>query len=172
VNRCGYCNSLIIAGGARMDGATYCDNDCLALGSMVSLSMRLDPDEVARAVDSIFKGSCPECQGTGPVEAYSSHRVWSIGLMTRWTTMPHVCCRKCAIKHGAKGLLFSGVLGWWGIPWGIVMTPVQIARNIAMMVRSRPGDAPSLRLENLVRLGLVRRGGAKPTCPVRPPPDT
>ena len=44
-------------------------------------------------------------------------------------------------------LLFSGVFGWWGFPWGLVMTPVQLARNLVELTGGPKSDAPSALLQ-------------------------
>jgi hypothetical protein len=47
-------------------------------------------------------------------------------------------------------------VGWWGIPWGLILTPIQVARNILGIFggpdKSRPSDA----LRQSVRVTLAR----------------
>jgi hypothetical protein len=60
--------------------------------------------------------------------------------------------------------LFSLACGWWGLPWGPIMTIVQIVRNFAG--NEADPSKPSPRLEKLVRLrlaGAVVDGGHS-TC--------
>ena len=33
--------------------------------------------------------------------------------------------------HGLPYCLVSLILGWWGLPWGVIHTPVTIASNLA-----------------------------------------
>jgi hypothetical protein len=47
------------------------------------------------------------------------------------------------------------VLGWWGFPWGLILTPVQITRNIAGMCKGPDSSKPS---DNLRKLVLVNIG--------------
>jgi hypothetical protein len=57
--------------------------------------------------------------------------------------------------------LSSLFLGWWGFPWGLILTPVQIGRNLFGLVRSPSSFAPSAQLERIVRLTIaedIRRG--------------
>jgi hypothetical protein len=98
---------------------------------------------------------CPKCRGMGPVDVHKVHSVWSALLLTRWSTKPQVSCRSCAIKDQMGGALFSLVCGWWGFPWGLVLTPVQITRNIMGMANPPDGKRPS---ESLRKLVLVRLG--------------
>jgi hypothetical protein len=53
------------------------------------------------------------------------------------------------------GVLFSAVLGWWGFPWGLILTPVQITRNVAGMCAGPDSSKPSDALRKLV---LVKIG--------------
>jgi hypothetical protein len=58
------------------------------------------------------------------------------------------------VKSQLGGVLFSLVLGWWGFPWGIILTPVQIGRNIAGMCGGPDSSRPSAALRKLVQVNL------------------
>jgi hypothetical protein len=47
------------------------------------------------------------------------------------------------------------LVGWWGFPWGLIITPVQIGRNLAGMMRSPEDKTPPPALERIVRTTLV-----------------
>lgn len=47
--------------------------------------------------------------------------------------------------------LVSGAFGWWGVPWGILMTPVQLVRNLHGIVFGPDPGMPSAGLESIVR---------------------
>ena len=79
----------------------------------------------------LWQGQCPKCHGPGPVDLYKSFRVHSLVFMTQWKTLPQIACRSCGRKAQLTDALYSLALGWWGFPWGLLMTPVQIGRNIA-----------------------------------------
>lgn len=51
--------------------------------------------------------------------------------------------------------MLSLAFGWWHLPWGILMTPVQIARNVGGVLRATDASRPSAQLEKLVRLQLA-----------------
>jgi hypothetical protein len=55
------------------------------------------------------------------------------------------------VKSQLLSLLGCLVLGWWGFPWGLLVTPVQVVRNIAGMVSGPDPGRPSERLETIVR---------------------
>ena len=95
---------------------------------------QVDPDELDRYVWAIHQGECPKCHGPGPVDVHSSHWVWSAIVLTSWKTTNSVCCRRCAKKEQGVALLSSFLLGWWGVPMGLVMTPVQVGTNLCALL--------------------------------------
>jgi hypothetical protein len=72
---------------------------------------------------------CPVCGAPGSVEEYLSYRVHSVLILTSWRTRVHSCCPQCARKAQVRDLLYCACLGWWGVPFGLIITPLQIARN-------------------------------------------
>jgi len=152
--KCGYCGSTIIMGGERADNQRFCNNRCRQNAYILSVGQQFPPDMVDRQVEEVFHGNCPKCHGLGPVDVHKVHRVWSLIALTSWSSTPHVCCRSCATKGQLGGILFSLFLGWWGFPWGVVLTPVQIGRNIAGMFRRRDPSQPSAELRRLVQVNL------------------
>jgi hypothetical protein len=152
--RCGACGSTVLFGGASIGEAKFCNAKCAQRGQMLTVSRQLPPDLVRTKVSEVYRGSCPKCKGPGPVDLHNSYRVFSVLLATQWQTRPHISCRSCGTKSQAGDLLFSLFAGWWGFPWGLIMTPVQIARNIGGMIKSA-GTEPSPELENAVRISLA-----------------
>lgn len=155
--KCGYCGTTILFGGVKAeDGTRYCKQECADGGVLVELSDRLPDDVVREAVRETFHGACPICGGEGPVDVANAYKVWSIVLMTSWGTDVHVCCRSCARKRQAGKAALSLVVGWWGFPWGLVMTPVQVGRNLIALFRPYPAE-PSADLERIVRVALANQ---------------
>jgi hypothetical protein len=124
--KCGYCGSTIIMGGASADGRRFCNNKCLQNAYILSASKHIPADVLEQEIEGVWRGNCPECRGLGPIDVHKVHKLWSALVLTRWTTTPKVCCRSCAARSQLGGVVFSLVLGWWGFPWGLVLTPVQI----------------------------------------------
>jgi hypothetical protein len=60
----------------------------------------------------------------------------------------------------SSSILYSLWLGWWKFPFGLVMTLVQIGRNIVGMIRGPDPAGPSPQLEQMVRLDLIKRAAA------------
>ena len=165
--KCSYCNSTILFGGVRDGGRRFCNRKCLQSGALLSVAQEV-PDEVVRQrVLEIHQGACPKCQRVSVVDVHTAHSIWSALLITRWSSKPMVCCTSCGKKAKAMALLGSLFLGWWGFPWGLILTPIQIGRNLWGLARSPSTSAPSAQLERIVRLTIaedLRRGaGVVPT---------
>ncbi len=114
------------------------------------------PDsEVTREVIRIHQGNCPRCGRKGPVDVHESHYIWSALLMTSWNTRQHVVCASCGKKENIKGFFISLFAGWWGFPWGLVMTPVMITKNLWSLFSHQDVLHPSSKLVKLVRQNMA-----------------
>jgi hypothetical protein len=173
--KCAYCGSTIIMGGVTAGGQRFCNNKCHRNAYVLTAARQVPPELVEQKLQEVWGGVCPKCLGAGPVDVHSVHEVWSALVLTRWTTNQQVSCRSCATKRQVGGACFSLFLGWWGFPWGLVMTPVQIARDISAISggpdKSRPSEA--LRKLILVNLGAqyiaAAQQKAAATAPPKPP---
>ncbi len=152
---CAYCGSTILFGGKKDGDLRFCNDSCYQKGFLVAVSNQVPDHLVQQHMQEVHMGNCPKCNGRGPIDVHTSYRVWSMFLVTSWNSIPQISCRSCGIKSQLTGIAFSGLLGWWGIPWGIIITPVQIVRNIAGIISGPDPLKPSPRLENLVRLNLA-----------------
>jgi hypothetical protein len=143
---CASCGKTIESGGIRLGDRTFCDGTCLD----TARALEGPPPAAARGVGGIARqihaGPCPKCQGPGPVDVHDIYWVWSAIVFTRWGTRPQVSCRWCGIKSQVGGILQSIALGWWGFPWGIILTPVQIFRNAVGIISPPSPDEPSSKL--------------------------
>jgi hypothetical protein len=155
---CDACGTTILFGGKTLGSYRFCSDRCAAQAAVLSRAAQIAPDVVRQQARLIREGTCPVCNGPGPVDLHTSHQVYSVLIMTSWQSNPRISCRSCGVKAQAQGALLSLVVGWWGIPWGIVMTPVQIIRNLVGMTRA-PGIEPSPELEKITRTMLAQSGG-------------
>lgn len=155
--KCGYCNSTVLIAGAKEGEQRFCNEQCRQRGLLMAISKEVPLEQIEQAVREVHQGQCPQCGGQGPVDVSTAYKIWSAVLLTSWKSDLQICCRSCGRKRQAYGLLTSLLAGWWGIPWGLVMTPVQIGRNIVGMTRSYDAYQPSPELENVVRLAIASR---------------
>jgi hypothetical protein len=166
----------MLLGGKTDHTGRYCSARCQQAGNLLALSNQLPPHELERMVEEVRHSNCPRCNGPGPVDVYKAHYVWSALVLTSWSSKPEVSCKSCATRRQLGALLCSGLFGWWGFPWGLGMTPIQIARNIAELAGGPKSDAPSPLLHKFVRLHAGARVAesltAQPPAPAqsRPPP--
>ncbi len=155
MSACQICNTTVLFGGKRAAGLRFCSQRCLDAGEAFVIAEELPQDVVIEPLQELFSGTCPRCNGDGPIDVYQSWWIHSFAIYSSWETRQHVSCRPCGRKSQLGGLLYSLIAGWWGIPFGLLMTPVQIVRNLIGMLRSAP-TSPSLLLEKQVRLLLAR----------------
>jgi hypothetical protein len=150
--RCNYCDSFILFGGPKLGDLRFCKTHCYNNGYFIELSKNIPESDVQKNIWEIQNGSCPECKGPGPVDLYFSHQVWSALVFTHWESPAKLSCRSCARKSQVGALFFSGFLGWWGIPWGLVITPIQIIKNISAIFQSTETAIASPGVEKIVRV--------------------
>ena len=84
-----------------------------------------------------------------------SRRVWSALVLTSWSSRPAVTCGSCGTKSKLGNLVYCLFLGWWGLPFGLLITPVQIGRNLVALFTGPDPSTPSPKLENILRLHLA-----------------
>lgn len=159
---CAYCSTTIILGGKKDGDLRFCNDKCLEKGALARVASQLPHHEVYPYVDRVHQGNCPHCAGPGPVDVHTSYRVWSALLFTSWSSRPSVCCQKCGVKRKLGDAAFSLFLGWWGFPWGILVTPFQIGRNIVGLLKRTDPHTPSGALENILRLDLAAKALSAP----------
>ena len=173
--KCGYCGSNILIGGVRAGDQRFCNNTCHRDAFILSVTKNVPAAVLERQIEEVWRGHCLKCQQPGPIDVHKFHEVWSALILTRWTTQAQVSCHACGVKRQLGGAAFSLCFGWWGFPWGLILTPVQITRNVVGMCRGPKSDRPSdeLRKQVLVNLGaqmIARQASAKqpPPLPNRP----
>lgn len=159
---CDNCGTTIIFGGQKDGNYRFCSAKCHEAGRVLGMADQIPERTVSDQARRIFNGNCPKCKGQGPIDVRMSHSVWSAIITTSWRSTPHVVCRPCGRKSQAVDALSSLLLGWWGLPWGLIMTPVQIAKNVGGMMGSEV-TAPSAQLHQQVRLWLAHEALSRAT---------
>ena len=171
---CSYCDSFMLFGGKTDPTGYYCSTKCQQAGNLLALSAQVPRNQLDRLVDELYHANCPRCGGPGPVDVHKAHRVWSAVFLTSWSSRPTLSCKSCATRRQLGAILFSGLFGWWGFPWGLGVTPLQIGRNIAEMLGGPKPGAPSALLQKVVRLeagARLAQGSKGPPSQPPPPPQ-
>jgi DNA-directed RNA polymerase subunit RPC12/RpoP len=153
--KCDYCGSTIIFGGKRDANGRFCNQKCQARGGLLAVSRQLPEPGVQEQVWKAHQGLCPKCKGAGPVDVHVGHKVWSALLLTSWSSTPQISCRSCGLKTQLGNAVFSLVLGWWGFPWGLLLTPIQIGRNLYGIANPPDPSKPSAQFEKIVRMNIA-----------------
>lgn len=157
MKRCDFCGTSILFGAMKQGDLRFCSANCASRAEWVRASWAVPEAEVERQVREIHQGPCPKCGGEGPVDVHISHRVYSVFVLTSWSSHPEICCRSCGRKKYLKHGAFSLFLGWWGFPFGLVITPVQVVRNVGgvLGITGPDPNVPSDALNRMVRLSLA-----------------
>src|SRR5262245_8222316 len=159
--KCAACQTTILFGGTGARDLGFCSGGCLQRGTTLSYLSRVPESVVQQQIWAVHQGSCPRCRGRGPVDVRKSYRVWSALVVTQWMTRLNLCCQPCGTSARLKDSVFCLFLGWWGFPWGLIMTPVQIFRNVSNMFSTADPSRPSAELTRFVALQLASRLAAQ-----------
>jgi hypothetical protein len=166
MKKCDHCGAKILFSPVQEGDYQFCSPNCRKLGIQRIAKAELPDGFVYEKALEIHQGPCPQCGGEGPVDVHTSHQVISFLMMTSFKSQPEICCRRCGNIARGKAIFASGLLGWWGIPIGLLATPVQILRNLGGMFSSSP-TAPSPALVEMVRAELATRLMASPRAAER-----
>lgn len=153
--KCDYCGTTILFGGKRDNNGRFCNVKCQGRGRLLAISRSIPETTIQQQVWKVHQGACPRCNGSGPVDVHVSYKVWSALVLTRWTSTPQISCRSCGMKSQLASAAFSLVLGWWGLPWGLLLTPIQTGRNIAGLISPPDPSKPSAQLEKTLRMNIA-----------------
>lgn len=82
-------------------------------------------------VDILRELPCPYCgKNNEKLNGTILHTVRSFIVLTSYKKKPIVACPTCLNKKNNLAILSTFLLGWWGIPWGLIKTPQYIYLNI------------------------------------------
>lgn len=157
-SECDFCKNSARFSALLDEGQRFCSKSCLRNARLLEVAEEISQEEILGHASLIKNGACPECrQLTSRTEVRRYYRVWSVGIFTQRTDRAHICCHACARKTNFGSLVFCMLFGWWGIPWGIIMTPVQIIANITEMFRPLSDPVPSEALLQAAKLDLAAK---------------
>lgn len=153
---CDFCRKSTGFFPIKNEGQKFCSATCLRNARLMEAAVEIPETEIYNRALDIKNGPCPACRGRSTkIEVRKSYWVWSALLFTRWGTTSKVCCKKCGMQSNLGSLAANVFLGWWGIPWGILITPAQIFSNIVAMFRRFDDLKPSDELLQAAKLQLA-----------------
>jgi hypothetical protein len=159
---CDYCGTTILFGGVKQGEWRFCNDKCRQRGILLDVGHRVPEEIVANHVQRLHNSNCPVCGGPGPIDVHTSHKVTSFIIMTWFGSHPRISCSGCGTRARLMGVAHSALLGWWGFPFGLLITPVQILRNLAGILASGNSGQPSDQLEKLARMQIAAHVMANP----------
>ena len=153
--KCSVCQSTILFGGVTDGEFRFCNAECQGNGLALLASRNIPEDVLTKVTNDIHQGACPVCKGDGPVDVHTHHFIWSVLILTSWHSRPTISCRPCGVKKQIGYTFGSAVAGWWGFPWGILLTPIQIVRNIVSLCSPPDTTRPSDQLRKIVAINMA-----------------
>ena len=101
------------------------------LNAVIAQNKEYSFEEISEHSELLRDLPCPICGSTNDkLNGTVSHTVKSFLVFTTYEAEPHVACPNCLTKKNNSAILSTALLGWWGIPWGLLKTPVYIYRNL------------------------------------------
>jgi hypothetical protein len=103
-------------------------------GIMNGVNVQLaTPDSLA--IDSyislIRSQPCPVCSSTTqPLNAIVIGSVKSFIILTQYKKQLMIACPSCLQQANQRATSVTALMGWWGLPWGIIRTSQALFRNI------------------------------------------
>ena len=106
---------------------------------------------------------CPMCNSSAEkLNATIVYKVKSF-FLTYFEMEFKIACPKCLDELNRDAMFKSGLLGWWGLPWGIIRTVQSLIGNKKMIKQNRLPEANYL-LMNFVfeRVGRIEANRNNP----------
>lgn len=150
-----YCGEHYTFGTLKVGSYSFCSGICRDRGHVLEVLDSIRPEQIAEYISNAQHSVCQTC-GTGtPIDARPSYRVYSLAFYTTWKTVTKLECRSCARRRQLNDAAFSFFAGWWGVPWGLFVTPVQVIRNVVALLSTDPG--PSRRFQQVIKIDLAHK---------------
>lgn len=149
---CATCNTAIIFGGKKEAGLVFCKVACQEDNGFLRFARQIPDEIVAEHAQSIHAGACPVCdQQDDAIDVHYINKVWSLIFFTKWSSEDQISCRSCAVKSLFFATFSSFFVGWWGMPYGLIITPIQLVKNVINICFYTYPETPSQNLEDTVR---------------------
>lgn len=152
MSTCATCSKWIMFGGKRVESRRYCSKKCMAADEYGRLAASIPAAEIEQLATKLRSTHCSSCGSHEPVDVFPSYFVYSAILWTSWRKKRNLSCRSCGRKQQVKELAASLLLGWWGIPFGLIVTPIIVMANVVGMIRNPMARPPGKDLKEYAKL--------------------
>lgn len=94
------------------------------------LTKQVSTEELAGYVETLRNLPCPICGGTiEKLNATIVSNVMSFIVFTHQSKEVTIACPRCLNKQNNNAMIKTALLGWWGIPFGLIRTPAALIFN-------------------------------------------
>jgi hypothetical protein len=131
--------------------------DPAILGGIEAQNKEYTVDHLDQYCAMIRGLECPRCGGSGALlNGTQTSEVVSFIILTQRTKKLKIACPDCLDKANNEALAKTAVLGWWGVPWGIIRTIQAIVQNLKSKKTNRV-EGPNAYLRGFVlsRIGQL-----------------
>jgi endogenous inhibitor of DNA gyrase (YacG/DUF329 family) len=91
---------------------------------------KVDDSQLNNYLSLVRNQPCPTCgDKSQQLNAVLSTTVISAIIFTHYKKALSIGCPTCLKKANQKATLKTALLGWWGIPWGLIRTPQALIKN-------------------------------------------
>ena len=98
----------------------------------------VDPGTLSKYTNLLRSQPCPICNSTAnKLNATIAATVMSFIILTNYKKELIIACPDCLDKKNNDAMLKSALLGWWGLPWGIIRTIQSLILNNKMKNQNR-----------------------------------
>jgi len=154
---CDFCGQQLGWGAVRTNDYEFCSQKCAEQGRIFDVLKTVPKAQLDDYVMRTHMSECSTCKKNKGIDAHPSYEVWSALVITRWTSSYKIQCVECAKSRQRNSLVFSLIAGWWGVPWGIFITPLQVIRNIGALRSAPKVGEPSAKFYKLATTHLAKQ---------------
>lgn len=125
----------------------------------------LSQEEWESRLNEIRSLPCPGCGSTQyKLNATVTGKVISVILFTHYSKKLQIGCPSCLDKANLNAMVYSGILGWWGVPWGPIQTIRSFILNGKMKQQTQSHEANDIIkafvINNIGRIEQLRHSPA------------
>lgn len=121
-------------------------------------------EEIKSYAELVRDLPCPICNTTDDkLNGTMVHTLKSFIVFSYSQAEPLIGCSSCLDKANNRAILSTALLGWWGIPWGVIKTPIYIFRNLKAKTSNKLGSVNEVLLSYvLTHIGQLEAYKDKP----------
>ncbi|HEY8782897.1 MAG TPA: hypothetical protein VIM16_14830 [Mucilaginibacter sp.] len=118
---------------------------------------KIDEKTLLEYCELLRRLPCPICNSEyDKLNATITGTVISFIVMTSYRKEIKIACPTCLDKQNNNAMIKSALLGWWGLPWGVVRTPKALLFNNKMKKQNHRSEANDvLKAFVLERVGRI-----------------